>query len=121
RTRWAPGRASTFGTAAGRSAANTMRRCWSGCAPGKRKTRISMRGRPGVPRVEIGILTSGCRPAEVARHPAALHLAPAPRIAVDDQRPFERHYQGGALGALEQEPRFPIVDRIDQPTGRAAH
>src|SRR5438067_13428585 len=74
-----------------------------------------------MPGVQIGILTSGCSPAEVAHHAAALHLAPAPRIAVDLERATHRRDQRRALGALEQKAGLAVRDRVDEPAGGARY
>src|SRR6185503_13164233 len=96
------------GTAAGRSAASTTPHSSSACAPGRPRmppTSRSVARAPGALGVEIAITTSGYRPAEVARHAAALHLAPAPRVAVGVHRAPHGGQQLAGFGLLEQEAR----------------
>ena len=110
RTRWAARRASTCGTAAGRSAASSTPPCSPASATGakKRWPSVSVRRRRGKPRVEIGVATSGCSPAEVAPHRGALHLAPAAGSRQAATRAPHRRRQRRGLGALEQKSGFPV-------------
>ena len=120
RTRWAARRASTCGTAAGRSAASSTPRCsprirgWREAGAEPKSTPLAPRRR-GKPRVEIGVATSGCSPAEVARHPGALHLTPARRLAPGRERAAHRRDQRRGLGALEEKSGLAVHDGVGQP------
>src|SRR3954471_15082739 len=127
--RWDIARASTCGTAAGRSAANTTRRCSPSCATGampERKRALSRKpssGRlaRGKPQVEIGIATSGFRPAEVAGHAGALNGAPALRLRARRQRALHSRNQRCALWPVEQEAGLTICDGVEKPPRRVRY
>src|SRR5688572_31755626 len=115
--RWEARRASTCGTAAGRSVASSTLPFSTASAAGAKKRWPRSRPRRGKPRIKIGVATSGCSPAEVAPHCGALYLTPAAWLAPGRDCPPYRRRQCRSLGALEEKSGFPVQDAVGQPAG----